>query len=61
MSEKRTWCAVEGRGVTFGEGSCIMCRLAQLRAGISKEGATATGPQPPANPAPRTPKEGWKQ
>lgn len=61
MSEKRDWCALEGRGVTFGEGSCVMCCLARARRALDAASAVAVGPQQPINPAPRAPKEGWKQ
>ena len=61
MSEKRDWCALEGRGVTFGEGSCVMCQLAQARKALNGAAAMATGPQHPIVKAPRAPKGGWKQ
>lgn len=61
MSEKRNWCAVEGRGVTFGKGSCAMCQLMRAQQAAPAVATTAIGPQQPINPAPRAPEGGWKQ
>lgn len=61
MSEKRDWCAAEGRGVTFGKGSCVMCQLMRMQQAARSGTATAVGLQQPINPAPRAPEGGWKQ
>ena len=53
------WCALEGRGVTFGQGRCVLCQLQQLSLQRTTLGAAvATGMQRPENPAPRAPEGG---